>query len=84
MDRWGGVDVTIDGVNYQIKPLKSFSTEEGLTIVNTYGMRDYTSKNKVDKIAFANNNEIIVFDNKDYDVLSKGRVVFKQEPKIIR
>jgi len=84
MDRWGGVDVTIDGVNYQIKPLKSFSTEEGLTIVNTYGMRDYTSKNKVDKIAFANNNEIIVFDNKDYDVLSKGRAVFKQEPNIIR
>ena len=47
-------------------------------------MRDYTSKKLVNKIAFANNKEIIVFDNKDYDVLSKGRVVFKQEPKIIR
>jgi ribosomal protein S27AE len=27
MDRWFGVDVTIDGINYQIKPLFSYSKE---------------------------------------------------------
>ena len=82
MDRWGGVDVTIDGVNYQIKPLKSYSDKEGITIVNTYGMIDYKSKPRVDKIAFANPNQVIEFDNKDYNVISSSRVVFKQEPKI--
>jgi hypothetical protein len=84
MDRWGGVDVTINGVNYQIKPLKSYNTEEGITIVDTYGMRDYSNKPKVDKIAFANPTKVIEFDNKDYDVISKSRAIFKQEPKITK
>ena len=84
MDRWAGVDVTINGVNYQIKPLKSYNTEEGITIVDTYGMRDYSKKPKVDKIAFANPSKVIEFDNKDYDVISRGRAVFKQEPKITK
>lgn len=77
MDRWLGVDVTIDGVNYQIKPLKGFTVDNGLYSVSTYGMRDYTSKKSVDKIAFSSKSKILIFDNKDYTVISKTRVVFK-------
>lgn len=83
MDRWSGVDVTIDGVNYQIKPLKSYEENNGVFTVNTYGMRDYTSKTKLNKIAFANSKEVLVFDNKNYNVISRNKAVFKQTPNII-
>ena len=83
MDRWSGVDVTIEGVNYQIKPLKSYEEENGVFTVNTYGMRDYTSKTKLDKIAFANSKEALVFDNKNYNVVSRNKAVFNQTPNII-
>ena len=83
MDRWSGVDVTIDGVNYQIKPLKGFTVNDGLYSVSTYGMRDYTTKKSVDKIAFSSKSKTLIFDNKDYTVISKTRVVFKEEPLII-
>ena len=83
MDRWNGVDVTIDGVNYQIKPLKSYNENEGSFFVNTYGMRDYKTKKKVDKIAFSSKTKVLVFDNKDYNVISKNRAEFKEEPLII-
>jgi Fe-Mn family superoxide dismutase len=84
MDRWIGVDVTIDGINYQIKPLTGYKNEESenVYIIFTYGMKDYKSKKKIDKIAFANKKEIFVFDNKNYDVTSKSKVVFYDKPTI--
>jgi hypothetical protein len=51
--------------------------------VGTYGMTDYKSKKKVDKIAFVNFSKCIIIDNKDYKVLSKTKVSFKQKPQII-
>lgn len=80
MDRWYGVDVTIDGVNYQIKPLKSYSETNGEYVVNTYGMRDYTKKSKVNFIAYANKNEVLIFDNNDYILVSRYKVIHKQPP----
>jgi len=83
MDRWNGVDVTIDGVNYQIKPLKTFNEEDGKYYINTYGMRDYKNKKSVNKIAFSSRTKVLVFDNSNYDVLSKNKAVFNEEPLII-
>ena len=83
MDRYHGVDVTIDGVNYQIKPLDGMKkTEDGNYYVYTYGMQDYQSKNKVDKIAFASKNKVVVINNKDYTVYGTKKVMFTQEPEI--
>lgn len=85
MDRWFGVDITIDNINYQIKPLTGFKKdeEENVYVVYTYGMKDYKSKKKIDKIAFASKKQILVFDNKDYNVLGSSTAVFKQEPTIL-
>lgn len=85
MDRWFGIDITIDEINYQIKPLTGSKKddEENVYVVYTYGMKDYKSKKKIDKIAFANKKQILVFDNKDYDVLGSSTAVFKQEPTIL-
>jgi len=67
MDRYEGVDATIDGVNYQIKPLISYSgKKEGPYYIKTYGMRDYKNKLLVDKILFVNPNKMLEFDNKNY------------------
>jgi len=67
MDRYEGVDVTIDGVNYQIKPLISYSgKKEGPYTIKTYGMRDYKGKSLVDKILFVNPNKMLEFDNNNY------------------
>ena len=83
MDRWNGVDVTIDGINYQIKPLKRYNEKDGLFYVNTYGMRDYKNKKSVDKIAFSSNSKVLVFNNANYVVLNKDNVAFSEEPLII-
>jgi len=83
MDRWYGVDVTVDGINYQIKPLNSIKKENDEYIVDTYGMKDYKSKKKVDKISFVNFKKCIIIDNKNYKVLSTTKVSFKQKPQII-
>lgn len=64
MDRENGVDMTYDGVNYQIKPLIFYDKEKNL--VKTYGMKNYQNKGLVDKILFVNKNEMLEFDNKDY------------------
>ena len=67
MDRYEGVDMTVDGVNYQIKPLKSYSgKKEGPYFIKTYGMGNYKGKPLVHKILFINRNKILIFDNKDY------------------
>lgn len=33
MDRYRGVDVTIDGINYQVKPLKSYTIDSKMVII---------------------------------------------------
>ena len=83
MDRWFGVDVTIDDVNYQIKPLKSYEKSENGYIIKTYGMLDYQNKRKVNKLVFSNDKTAIVFNNVNYDVISKYQVLFRDEPTII-
>lgn len=64
MDRINGVDMTYNGVNYQIKPLISYSTsDDGVYTINTYGMKDYKSYPKVNRILFVNNTEKMEFEN---------------------
>ena len=83
MDRYNGVDVTVDGSNYQIKPLVSYKRGEGMSyIITTYGMRDYKDKNKVDFIAYANEKEVLIFENSDYSVVSKNNVIHSKSPKM--
>lgn len=84
MDRWYGVDVTINGVNYQIKPLKSYKEVDGEYTIGTYGMMDYKNKKLVDKIVFSKNDEILIFDNKNYTVVSKSVVIFSEKPEILK
>ena len=80
MDRYEGVDMTSDGVNYQIKPLKSYSgKKEGPYFIKTYGMRNYKDKSLVDKILFVNPNKILIFDNKDY-THTFGEAIFTKLP----
>jgi hypothetical protein len=80
MDRFHGVDVTIDSKNYQIKPLVSYVVRDDEYIVGTYGMRDYTKKSKVDFIAYANSKEVLIFKNSDYTLISRFKVSHKQPP----
>jgi hypothetical protein len=83
MDRYEGVDVTIDGFNYQIKPLTSFNINDKMEyVIKTYGMRDYQNKKLVDYIAYANNNETLIFENSNYIVDSKFQVTHKNSPKL--
>jgi hypothetical protein len=84
MDRWNVVDVRVEDKNYKIKPLKSYKKEGSNYIVYTYGMRDYKNKKMVDKIAFSKNDEVLIFDNKDYKVISRNTVVFNQTPEILK
>jgi hypothetical protein len=87
MDRNKGVDITIDGVNYQIKPINSiYRNDKSEYIVSTYGMKDYTKPSLVNKIAYYNikTNEVYIFDNSEYLVKSGGgQVLHKKEPEHI-
>lgn len=83
MDRFGGIDVTIDGINYQIKPLLGYKEVDNKYMVSTYGMRDYTSKTRLNKIVFYNSKTCLIFDNENYSVLSKFNVIFSNKPEII-
>lgn len=81
MDRFGGVDFTLNGVNCQIKPLSSYKKDGNDYIVSTYGMRDYKNKTKLNKIVFYNDKTCLIFDNRDYDVVGNYKVTFyNQEP----
>ena len=84
MDRWYGVDVTINGINCQVKPLSSYSEKDGVYTIYTYGMRDYSTKKLVNKMIFANDKEILVFNNKNYSVSSRSKVIFNEPPKIVK
>ena len=80
MDRYEGVDVTVDNFNYQIKPLTSYVINDGNYVISTYGMQNYKNKRKVDYIAYANENKVLIFDNSDYEVISKFKVIHKSPP----
>ena len=84
MDRWTGVDVTIDGVNYQVKPLSKYEIEKDNTefVVYTYNMKNYQNFKQIDKIIFANKDQILIFDNENYRVPSGSVGVFYKEPII--
>ena len=84
MDRWYGVDVTINGINCQVKPLSSYSEKDGIYTIYTYGMRDYSTKKLVNKMIFANDKEILVFNNKNYSVSSRSKAIFNEPPKIVK
>lgn len=64
MDRFKGVDMTYEGINYQIKPLKFY--DEKTNTVSTYGMRDYKDEELVHKILFVNESKMLEFDNVGY------------------
>ncbi len=84
MDRFGGVDFTINGVNYQIKPLSRYKKEpNGQYVISTYGMQDYTKKPSLDKIVFYSPKECLIFNNENYDVPNNYTAVFNEEPEII-
>ena len=84
MDRWTGVDVTIDGVNYQVKPLSKYEIEKDNTefVVYTYNMKNYQNFKQINKIIFANKDQILIFDNENYRVPSGSVGVFYKEPII--
>lgn len=83
MDRFGGVDVTINGINHQIKPLSGYKVVDGQYVVSTYGMRDYKEKTKLNKIVFYNDKICLIFNNSDYSVPSKYIAIFDEKPEII-
>ena len=80
MDRFKGVDMTYEGINYQIKPLKSY--DEKTNTVSTYGMRDYKDKELVHKILFVNESKMLEFDNKNYSHSFNSAVFTKLPTKI--
>ena len=90
MDRFKGVDMTYEGINYQIKPLKSYSILKNIDKttkleymvykVNTYGMKDYKDYQLVHKILFVSpTNMMLEFDNKDY-TSTFNEAVFSSPP----
>ena len=86
MDRYEGVDVTIDGINYQVKPLKKYTiNKNGDYVIITYGMKiDYIKKKLINKIVFCNDEEILIFDNKNYTVPEHWRAIFNEKPEIVK
>jgi hypothetical protein len=83
-----GRDLKVNSENlyYQIKPLNGNvkdSTIEGFKYaVPTNSMKKYNT-NYVDRLMFINDNgsKYVIFENKDYEVTSKGGLVlFKNEP----
>ena len=81
MDRYEAVDLMINGLGIQIKPLNSIQRESDHYLVKTYGMKDYTKKKFLDYIAFVDKNgEITLFPNKNYTLVSSFEVKFNSEP----
>lgn len=86
MDRFGCVDVTIDDINYQVKPLNNYKiNKNGEYEINTYGMKSmYLTKKQLHKIVFCNDNEVLIFDNKNYTVPTHYSAIFKDKPEIYK
>ena len=58
-----GVDATIDGVTYQIKPLSNIKDDGKYIFVSIgYSNANMYSNNLVKRMAFVNNNELYVFN----------------------
>lgn len=86
MDRYEGVDITINGINFQVKPLKSWKKEKYISqktseevtvyVVDTYGMKEfYKGRKLLNYILYVNENDILVFPNYKYYVDKSGKVV---------
>lgn len=81
MDRHQGVDVTINGINFQIKPLSSYVKTEDGYLVYTYGMKsDYQYKKYLDYIVYLKNNEMLIFPKKPYTFRNSSQVLHPTEP----
>jgi hypothetical protein len=73
---------TTEGVSYaQIKPLAGYKVNEITKEyeVNTYQMKNYKSK-PIQYLIFSNAKNILIFENKNYKIVEKGLVVFKNPP----
>ena len=82
IDRYGGVDLTVNGFNYQIKPgIKTTKIDNGVQ-VNTYGMKDYQDKGELDYIMYVKNTDLILFPNHNYSVID-SKTVIHYEPPIV-
>jgi hypothetical protein len=85
MDRYNSVDVTIDDVNYQIKPLnKIYVNKDGDYEIKTYGMKSDYLKKPINKLVFCNDDEILIFNNKNYTVPAHYLAIFKEKPEIYK
>lgn len=81
MDRFEAVDLIINGLGIQIKPLNCVQRKYDYYLVKTYGMKDYTRKKFLDYIAFVDKNgEITLFPNENYTLVSPFEVKFNTEP----
>lgn len=67
-----GIDVTIDNVTYQVKPLSNVSEKDGVYSVDI-GMSNAVnySKKPVDRMAFISGQKIYVFNNKPIATIGK-------------
>jgi hypothetical protein len=88
-DRFEAKDLMIEtpegNKHIQIKPLEWFKIDEntGEYIVKTYYMKNYKGYLKrygLDYVAFINNKNLLVFDNKDYVLDGYHYVKFKNKP----
>jgi hypothetical protein len=88
-DRFEAKDLMIETPegkkHIQIKPLEWFKIDEntGEYIVKTYYMKNYKGYLKrygLNYVAFINNKNLLVFDNKDYDLDGYHYVKFKNKP----
>ena len=90
-DRVDGIDLEIDGKTYQIKPGNRTQKipdpkkpGEYYYLIDTYGMKNYKLKTKLDYIIYSNGSHFIVFPNHKYWVSDDGKQVkfYNIQPKI--
>ena len=83
-DRFNSIDMKINGVGYQIKPLKWYEKKKDGYHVSTSGMGNfYKDRELLDRIIYANSekNIYLIFENKDYNVINNGMtVIHNNEP----
>lgn len=85
MDRWYGVDFTINGINFQVKPLSSYKKTEDGYLVNTYGMKsDYQDKKYLNYIVYFNKDNMLIFPKTPYELINSGQVLHTTEPVLIK
>lgn len=87
VDRYGSIDMIINGKSYQVKPLtyvKEMEKEgKKYYYVKTYGMKNYYKEKNIDYIAYGKRGgEVYVFPNKNYIVTNDGAVLHFESPQI--